>query len=79
MQYCIPNSIFKQCCSWGSLSSPCCYSYLWLHVRDVIEETHTTVGSHLFELQLSKYIGYPNAFSKVTPATFVDEKLALVF
>ena len=40
--------------------------FLSVAVCDVIDETHTTVGSHLFELQLSKYIGYPNAFSKVT-------------
>ena len=27
----------------------------------------TTVGRHLSELQLSKYVGYPYAFSKATP------------
>ena len=26
-----------------------------------------TVGRHLSELQLSEYVGYPNAFSKTTP------------
>ena len=44
--------------------------FLSVAVCDVIDETHTTVGSHLFELQLSKYIGYPNAFSKVTPTIY---------
>ena len=29
--------------------------------------THYTVERHLSELQLSKYVGYPNAFSKATP------------
>ena len=34
-----------------------------------------TVESHLPELQLSEYIGYPIAFTKAALATFVDKKL----
>ena len=30
-----------------------------------------TVGGHLPELQLSKYVGYPNTYSKATPTISV--------
>ena len=41
---------------------------------------YDTVGSHLSKLQLSKHVGYPNAFTKPHPlflATFVDRKLVV--
>ena len=33
----------------------------------VLKPYSSTVGRHLSELQLSEYVGYPNAFSKATP------------
>ena len=47
----------------------------FVQVRLVI----ATVGSHLYELQLSEHVSYLIMFTKTTPtisATFVDKKLA---
>ena len=35
--------------------------------ENVIARVCITVGRHLSELQLSEYVGYPNAFTKTTP------------
>ena len=42
-------------------------SHLTFIEQESIPFNQTTVGSHLSELQLSKHIGYPNAFCKATP------------
>ena len=45
---------------------------LWLALYDNVRMYHSNsyIGSHLSKLQLSKHVGFPNAFSKVTPTIF---------